>query len=373
MSKIAIPQTDPRASYLAYKDEIDRAIARVLDSGWYILGHEVSSFEEEFAAYIKVGHAVGVANGTDALELALRACGIGYGDTVITVSHTAVATAAAIQRCGAVPLFVDIDPVTYTMDPDHLEYVLKTPCVQRPKAVIAVHLYGNAADMLSITALSDKYGFSVIEDCAQAHGAELNGRRLGTWGHVGAFSFYPTKNLGAIGDGGAVVTNDSIIAQNLRLLREYGWKKRYISDVTGTNSRLDELQAAILRVKLKSLNPDNQRRRDIAAYYTTKLQEFPIQLPYIADNVLHVFHQYVLRSQNRDQLRDALLKQGVGTLIHYPVPVHKQPAYQKYNLTDRPLSQTEKAALEILSLPMYPQLSEQKMALVIDAFKNISE
>ncbi|MGR3221269.1 MAG: DegT/DnrJ/EryC1/StrS family aminotransferase [Candidatus Anammoxibacter sp.] len=367
MNNISIPQTNPKASYLSYKEEIDRAIANVLDSGWYILGREVSSFEDEFSKYIGVNHTIGVANGTDALELALRACGIGHGDTVVTVSNTAVATCAAIVRCGAIPQFVDIVPETYTLDPAKLEDLLKAPFTKKPKAVIVVHLYGNAADVSAIISLADKYEFFVIEDCAQAHGAELNGRKLGGWGNIAAFSFYPTKNLGAIGDGGAIVTNDSMLYERVRLLREYGWKERYISDLAGTNSRLDELQAAILRVKLKYLKKDNQRRLTIAEYYTKSLQQTSLKLPCVADNVLHVFHQYVIRSKKRDQLREALREEGIGTLIHYPVPIHNQPAYEKYNLPEISLVNTEKAALEILSLPMYPQLSGKELDVVVKA------
>ena len=266
-----IPQTDPRASYLEHKAEIDTAIQRVLDSGWYILGKEVDAFERAFAAYVGITHAIGVANGTDALELALRACGIGPGDLVFTVSHTAVATVAAIELVGATPVLVDIDPATYTLDPNCLEAALAHPPAGRPKAVIPVHLYGQPADMPAILELVRRYDLYIIEDCAQSHGAKLAGRMTGSWGDIAAFSFYPTKNLGALGDGGMVVTKDHDLAEKVQLLRQYGWKKRYVSEYPGGNSRLDELQAAILHSKLPYLDLENHRRREIASQYSELL------------------------------------------------------------------------------------------------------
>ena len=267
-----IPQANPKAGYLALKTEIDAAIHRVMESGWYILGGEVREFEKEFAAYVGMPHAVGVASGTDALELALRGFKIGSGDLVFTVSHTAVATVAAIERCGATPVLIDIDPQTFTISPDQLEQTAKelsqTPRFAKClKAIIPVHLYGHPADLPAILDIARKYGMVVIEDCAQAHGAKLQNRMVGSWGDIGAFSFYPTKNLGCFGDGGMLVCKDLKIAERVRALREYGWQERYLSSFPGINSRLDELQAAILRVKLAKLDENNQRRREIAGIY----------------------------------------------------------------------------------------------------------
>ena len=261
-----IPQANPGAGYRALKAEIDEAVARVLSSGWYILGNELRAFEAEFAAWIGVPSVIGCGNGTDAIVLALRGLGIGSGSTVVTVSHTAVATVAAIEMTGATPVLVDIDPVHYTMDPDALRRVLEQPPAGLPKirAVVVVHLYGQTADLERIVPLCREHGVAVIEDCAQAHGARLYGKRVGTFGDAATFSFYPTKNLGAFGDGGAVAVSDPAVAQRIAALRQYGWHKHYISDEVGMNSRLDEVQAAILRVKLAHLDGHNARRRQIA-------------------------------------------------------------------------------------------------------------
>ena len=366
--QLIIPQTDPKANYLAHKAEIDAAIARVLDSGWYILGREVAAFEEEFAAYIGMRHAIGVASGTDALNLALRACGIGPGDAVITVSHTAVATVAAIELVGAIPVLVDIDPATFTMDPNCLEDEIKKRQVRRSsfvvgrlKAVIPVHLYGHPADMPAILDIAKRHDLHAIEDCAQSHGAAIQGRKTGTWGHLSAFSFYPTKNLGALGDAGAVVTNDPELAERVRLLREYGWRERYISELPGMNTRLDELQAAILRVKLPYLNQQNARRRELARIYDALLSDTALILPQLQGDVEHVYHQYVVRGKHRDDLRAFLKANSIATLIHYPVPVHLQPAYQgRVVIGSQELQHTEQVCREILSLPMYPQMTDEQ-------------
>jgi dTDP-4-amino-4,6-dideoxygalactose transaminase len=353
---------DPKASYLAHKDEIDEAIHRVLDSGWYILGQEVTGFEKEFAAYIGVGNAIGVASGTDALELALRSCGIGPGDGVITVSHTAVATVAAVELAGAIPILVDIDPCTYTMDPNRLEDTIKQQGAGRLKAIIPVHLYGHPADMAAIMDIAGRHGLSVIEDCAQSHGAAIGDRKTGTWGHLSAFSFYPTKNLGALGDGGAVVTNDPALAERLRQLREYGFRERYVSHLSGMNTRLDELQAAILRVKLQYLRTENARRLQIARIYGASLSGTTLVLPQLHAKVDHVFHLYVVRSTHRDGLKAFLKENSVGTSIHYPVPVHLQPAYHARAVIGRGgLEHTEQVCREILSLPMYPQMTDEQV------------
>jgi dTDP-4-amino-4,6-dideoxygalactose transaminase len=284
---------------LSHKQEIDDAVNRVLESGWYILGDEVSTFEKEFAAYLGVGYCLGVGNGTEALHLALVACGIGPGDEVATVSHTAVATVAAIELAGATPVFVDIDPATFNMDPD----LLKKGITSKTKAVIPVHLYGHPAPIDEILTIAKDHGLCVIEDCAQAHGAIYRDRRIGSFGDMACFSFYPTKNLGALGDGGAVVMNDSRLAEKVRLLREYGWAERYVSHTPGWNSRLDEVQAAILRVKLKHLDFDNSRRIKLAKLYGEGLFETNITLPVVQNGAVHVYHLYVIRVKERSSLQ----------------------------------------------------------------------
>jgi len=358
-----ILQANPHASYLAYKHEIDEAIQRVLNSGWYILGKEVSTFEEEFAAFIGVPHAIGVGNGTDALELALRACGIGAGDEVITVSHTAVATVAAIELVGATPVFVDIETDSYTLDVKQVEAVLSP----RTKAVLPIHLYGHPVDMPALLDIARRHGLRVIEDCAQAHGAAIDGRKTGAWGDVATFSFYPTKNLGALGDGGMVVCTDTTLAESVRILREYGWKHRYISEVPGLNSRLDELQAAILRVKLRHCEEDNQRRRLLARQYEQGLARTCLRLPASAAGIVHACHLYVIAHKDRDALQQFLRHRNIMTGIHYPLPVHQQLAYQDRLLRPLPLPRSEKAARQVLSLPLYPELTDAQAARVIEA------
>ena len=359
-----IPQTNPKANYLAHKEAIDEAIARVLESGWYILGGEVAAFEREFAAYLGGRHAVAVASGTDALYLALRACGVGPGDFVCTVSHTAVATAAAIRLCGASPIFVDIASDRYTMDPDRLEDSIRRFRGGLLKAVVPVHLYGYPADMRAILEIARRHGLRVVEDCAQSHGADFQGKRTGTWGNIAAFSFYPTKNLGALGDGGMVVTGDPDLAERVRLLREYGWKERYISSVDGVNSRLDELQAAVLRVKLRHIDVENGYRMKVAEVYHSLLSGSGLILPRTDPESTHVYHQYVVRTSRRDALKAHLTERGIGTLIHYPVPVHRQPAYAERLRGAQPLPNTEEIAGQILSLPMFPELGEEKARIV---------
>jgi dTDP-4-amino-4,6-dideoxygalactose transaminase len=381
-----IPQTDPRANYLAHKSEIDAAIWAVLSGGRYILGEQVAAFEREFAAYLGAGHAIGVGSGTDALHLALRACGIGPGDRVFTVSHTAVATVAAIELTGATPVLVDIDPATFTMDPNRLEEAIRThdqgrktkdeghshssafgpssSVICRHSAIIPVHLYGHPADMAAVLETARRYDLWVIEDCAQSHGAAINRQKTGTFGDIAAFSFYPTKNLGALGDGGAVVTSDPALAEQTRLLREYGWRERYISAIPGLNSRLDELQAAILRVKLRYLDAENARRRALAAEYDRLLADSSVRTPITRPDVSHVFHQYVIRLGRRDALQAYLRSQGIGTLIHYPAPVHAQPAYAGRIPIGEGLPNTEAAAREILSLPIFPELTDPVLLAV---------
>ena len=348
----SISLVDLKAAYRRLQTEIDAATARVMSSGWYILGPEVAAFESEFAAYLGVEQAVGVASGTDAVLLALRALGIGPGDEVITVAHTAVATVAAIELAGATPRLVDIDAATYTLDPAQLAAAI-TP---RTRAVVPVHLYGAPADMDAVLAVAHAHGLLIVEDCAQAHGARYRGRMVGALGDAAAFSFYPTKNLGALGDGGAVATNRPEVAERLRLLRQYGWRERYVSDVTGTNSRLDELQAAILRVRLRHLDAENTARRRLAARYDAALAGLPITLPTARADDRAVYHLYVIRTAVRDALAAHLRARGIGTGVHYPVPVHRQPAYAHLGCGPGSLPATEAAAAEVLSLPMYPDL-----------------
>ena len=360
-----IPLVDLKAAYGRLQAEIDAAVARVLAGGWYILGPEVSAFESEFAAYLGVEHAVGVASGTDAVLLALRALGIGPGDEVITVAHTAVATVAAIELAGATPRLVDINPTTYTLDPAQLAAAIRP----RTRAIVPVHLYGAPADMDAVLAVARAHALPVVEDCAQAHGARYRGQMVGTLGDAAAFSFYPTKNLGALGDGGAVATNRPEVAERLRLLRQYGWRERYVSDVAGTNSRLDELQAAILRVRLRHLDAENAVRRWLAARYDAALAGLPIARPAARPDDGPVYHLYVIRAAARDALAEHLRARGIGTAVHYPVPVHRQPAYAHLGYGPGSLPATEAAAAEVLSLPMYPDLTEESVDAVVAAIK----
>lgn len=354
--------SNPRAQYLAHKTEIDAAIAHVLEKGKYILGEEVQTFEAEFASFIGVTHGIGVSSGTEALHIALVACEIGPGDEVITVSHTAVATVAAIQLAGATPVLVDIEPNFYTMDPNKLTSVI-TP---RTKAIIPVHLYGQPAELAPILAIARENGLRVIEDCAQAHGAIYKSRRVGSYGDMACFSFYPTKNLGALGDGGMVVTDQPELAQRVRLLREYGWAERYISDIPGWNSRLDELQAAILRVKLRYLEQDNLLRARIAEMYKNELNGCGLILPSVREETTHGYHLYVVRVSRRNELQQHLKDKGIFALIHYHMPVHMQPAYKGRLAGCDNLPETERVAREVLSLPMYPELRESEVQKVIE-------
>lgn len=366
MSDATIPQCSPRLAYLAQKREIDDAVAMVLASERYILGPQVTAFEAEFAAWTGATSAVGVANGTDALHLALRAAGVGAGDCVVTTANTAVATAAAIEMAGARVAFVDVDDDTLTMSAAALDAFLEQSSV-RCRAVVPVHLYGRCADLAGIMEVARRHGLLVIEDCAQAHGAHCALGTAGTIGDCAAFSFYPTKNLGAIGDGGAIVTNDPAIAAQARLLRQYGWKERDHSVVPGFNSRLDELQAAILRVKLRRLSADNARRRAIAAAYDSALAD-SVRTPLPDEG--HVYHQYVVRAPRRDAFRAALAERGVSTLVHYPTPIHLQPAYEgRVLIPAGGLPITERAAREITSLPMFPQLTDAQVVQVCDAVR----
>lgn len=343
---------NPLAQLTTHRAAIDAAIQRVLDAGRYVLGPEVAAFEREMAAYLECGHAVGLSSGTDALQLALRAWQIGPGDEVITVSQTAVATVAAIQLSGARPVLVDVDPSTMTMEPERLRRAITS----RTRAIVPVHLYGHPADLSTLLPIARAHGLKVLEDCAQAPGARHHGRRVGSWGDAAALSFYPTKNLGALGDGGLLATQDAELADTVRALREYGWRERYVSHLAGTNSRLDELQAAVLRIKLPHLDAENERRRAHAERYQRLLGDTPLRLPVARPHDEHVFHLYVVRCRDRserDALRQALLDRDVQTIVHYPLAVHQQPAYQSLGGS---LTITEQLVGQILSLPLYPEL-----------------
>ncbi|AWJ93464.1 erythromycin biosynthesis sensory transduction protein eryC1 (plasmid) [Azospirillum baldaniorum] len=364
----SVPQTDPAASYRAHRDGIDAALRRALDSGWYILGQEVKAFEAEFAPVAGTACAVGVANGTDAIVLALEALGIGRGDAVVTVSHTAVATVAAIEMAGATPVLADVDAM-HGLDPESLEAVLRAePTGGRIRAVIPVHLYGQPVDLDAILEIAGRHDIAVIEDASQAHGALWRGRPVGGFGNAAAFSLYPTKNLGALGDAGVLTTSDAALVERVRELRQYGWRDRFVSAVAGRNSRLDEVQAAVLRAKLPYLATENTRRQQIAALYDHRLAELPLTLPRRRAGAVHVFHQYVVEFEERDALRMALTARGIATGIHYPVPIHRQPAYAgRVPLAPGGLPRTESLAGRILSLPMYPQMTDRQVARVAEA------
>ncbi|MCK8787432.1 DegT/DnrJ/EryC1/StrS family aminotransferase [Roseomonas sp. NAR14] len=367
-----IPPADPGAGYRAQQAEIDAALHRAAASGWYILGREGAAFEAEFARWLGTARAVGCGSGTDAIVLALRALGIGPDATVVTVSHTAVASVAAIEVVGATPLLLDIDPETFTMDPDELISVLGDPPPGLPpiRAVLAVHLYGQGCDLGPMLEACGALGIPLIEDCAQCHGSLLDGRKLGTFGRVSAFSLYPTKNLGALGDAGIVATDDAALADRIGALRQYGWRDRYISAESGINSRLDELQAAVLRARLPRLDGNNARRREIAAAYDAALTGGPVAPPVRRPGAEHVFHQYVLRVPGRPAMQAMLREAGIGTAIHYPMPVHLQPAYRgRVPLGPAECRETERAAEEVLSLPMYPEMTDEQVDRVCAALR----
>jgi dTDP-4-amino-4,6-dideoxygalactose transaminase len=343
--------------------EINAAISRVLRRGWFILGPEVEAFEDAFAAYLNITYCVGCASGTEAIALALMACDVGAGDEVITVAHTAVPTVSAISMVGAQPIFVDVDPDTCLMDVTRVEAAISA----HTHAIVPVHLYGQCVNMEPLLSIANRYGIPVIEDCAQAHGARHKEQMAGTMGLLGAFSFYPSKNLGCYGDGGMVVTNDETLAKKLRMLRSYGQRQRYYHEIKGINSRLDELQAAILMVKLPYLNHWNERRRRIANMYHNRFQELPVVLPSEMENNYHVYHIYAIQTPKRDALREYLEQQGVQTLIHYPIPVHQQKAYLMS--VKEALPSTESVAGQILSLPIYPQMRESEVTMVIETIE----
>ena len=358
-----IPLNDLSRLIQSYQNELQLAFQRVLFSSYFILGPECRAFESEFASYCGVKACIGVANGTDALELALRALGIDSGDHVATVANAGGYSTTAIRALTAMPCYVEIDPQTMLLSPDALE---ATAQQMKLKAVIVTHLYGQMADMPRLLAIARQQGISVIEDCAQAHGAVLNGKRAGTWGDAAAFSFYPTKNLGALGDGGAVVTNLEEVAVTIRELRQYGWRQKYKSERPGgRNSRLDEMQAAFLRALLPALDQRNERRREIMARYQQRLKDLPLQLP--LPDPSHVGHLFVIRHSQRDRLRHELQNLGIGTDIHYPLPDYLQPSASSWLTTPPSLPYTEQCARTVLSLPCFPELSDHEVDAVCQA------
>lgn len=369
-----VPFLDLTRQYKKIKVEILSATQRVYEKGRFILGEEVSAFEKEFSHYCGVRYGVGVGSGTDALYLALKAAGIGEGDEVITVANSFVATALAISFTGAKPLFVDIDPKTYTMDPNHLELLLKHQKAKgsgrKIKAILPVHLYGHPAEMDSIMEIADRYNLIVIEDACQAHGAKYGRKKVGSFGAMGCFSFYPTKNLGGYGDGGMVVTNHKRHDQNLRLLRCYGERKKYEHILKGHNSRLDEIQAAILRVKLKYLDQWNGERRRKARLYTKMLSPLGVVCPSEKKGVRHVYHLYTIKTKKRDSLQTFLKKRGIETLIHYPIPIPLQKAYRELEYHKRDLPLTNQWSRKILSLPFFPEMKESEVEEVAEGIRS---
>jgi dTDP-4-amino-4,6-dideoxygalactose transaminase len=374
MGLTVVPFLDLTRQYKRIKGEILSTTRRVYEKGHFILGEEVSAFEKEFSHYCGVRYGVGVGSGTDALYLALKAAGIGEGDEVVTVANSFVATALAISFTGAKPLFVDIDPKTFTMDPNHLELLLKRQRAKgssgRIKAVLPVHLYGHPAEMDSIMEIANRYDLVVIEDACQAHGARYGKKKVGSFGIMGCFSFYPTKNLGGYGDGGMVVTNHKKYDQKIRLLRCYGERKKYQHILKGHNSRLDEIQAALLRVKLKYLDQWNEERRRKARIYTERLSPLGVACPSEKAGVRHVYHLYAIRTEKRDFLQAFLKKRGVETLIHYPIPIPFQKAYQELRYGKRDLPLTNQWSRKILSLPFFPELKESETEEVVQQIKN---
>jgi len=364
--RMQVPFGDLTRHYLGMKEEIDAAVSRVLASGWFVLGGELSTFEEAFAAHLGVRHAIGVGSGTEALHLALVACGVKPGDEVITVPNTAIPTLSAISFAGATPVLVDVDPLSFCINPDLIEEKISA----RTRAIIPVHLYGNCCRMDEVMAIAGRHHLAVIEDACQAHGAEYQGGKAGTFGAYGCFSFYPSKNLGAFGDGGMVVTDDDERARQIVLLRNYGQLERYYHEIKGFNSRLDEMQAAILLAQLPHLESWNRRRREIAALYSKAISHPAVILPRPQEESRHVFHLYVVRCQARDALRRHLAYHGIGTQIHYPVPCHLQNAYRDLGVPAGSHPVAERCAAEVLSLPIYPELSDEEVLYVAETINH---
>jgi len=365
MEKI-MPNRMDREFY-KYQNEYETKALEVLRSGWYILGNEVSSFEDEFAKYIGAKHCVGLASGLDALWIAFRVLGIGTGDEVIVQGNTYIASVMGITINGATPVFVEPDE-NYNIDVDKIEEKI----TDKTKAILVVHLYGQASDMKTVTDIAKKYNLKVVEDCAQSHGAAYLDKNTGTWGDIGCFSFYPSKNLGAYGDAGAIVTNDEKIAEDVKIFRNYGSEKRYYNKVVGTNSRLDELQAGLLRVKLSHIEEITAERKRIAEKYLHKLNNANIILPSVRENAESVWHQFVIRCSERDKLIDYLNENNIGTIIHYPIPPHLSEAYGYLGIERGELPITEKYADEVLSIPMYSGMTEEEQQYVIEVINDFS-
>ncbi len=364
---MSIPFLDLQAINSRFRDDMHTALDRVMDSGWFVLGSEVEAFEREFASYCDTTHCIGVGNGLEALHLVLRAWGIGLGDEVIVPSNTYIATWLAASYAGAVPVPVEPDSLTGNIDPARIEAAITT----RTRAIIPVHLYGQPVDMDAIMAIAEKYGLKVLEDAAQAHGARYRGKRVGGLGHAAGFSFYPGKNLGALGDGGVVTTNDPELADRIRILRNYGSRIKYHNEVQGFNSRLDELQAAFLRAKLPWLDTDNARRSEIAAKYLVGLKDTGIQLPFVPDWADPVWHLFVVRSDRRNDLWEQLKSHGIGLMMHYPIPPHMQNAYSDSFTSAGCYPIAEQIANEVLSLPIGPHLTDSEVEFVIRSCRSV--
>jgi dTDP-4-amino-4,6-dideoxygalactose transaminase len=363
MRGVRVPFADLGRATAELRGEIDAAVARVLDSGWYVLGQEGEAFESEFALQAGAAHCAGLASGTDAIEVALRALGVGPGDEVVTQANTCVPTVAAIARAGATPVLCDVEPEAATIDPASLAGVIGP----KTKAVVPVHLYGQIGDLDAVASLCAERGLPLVEDCAQAHGARIGDRAAGTVGAVGCFSFYPTKNLGALGDGGAVVTSDPALDERIRLVRQYGQTDRYHHEIEGVNSRLDELQAAILRAKLPRLEAWTERRGEIAARYSDALDGTGARPLAVLPGRRHAFHLYVLEVEDRDGFQSRMEDAGVATLVHYPKPIHGHPPYSELGHGPVPLDVSDRMAGRIVSLPLFPELTEEEVAAVADA------
>ncbi len=351
--------------FYQYQEEFEQKALEVLRSGWYVLGKEVTAFEEEFAAYTKAEYCVGLASGLDALWLAFRVLGIGMGDEVIVQGNTYIASVMGITINGAAPVFVEPDDY-YEIDPAKIEEKI----TDRTKAILVVHLYGQASNMEPIMKICKKYNLRLVEDCAQSHGACFQGKMTGTFGDIGCFSFYPSKNLGAFGDGGAIVTDDEQIAKDMKVFRNYGSEKRYYNKVVGTNSRLDEIQAGLLRVRLSHLDELTEEKRKIAARYLAEIRNDKIKLPMSVQGATHVYHQFVIRCKERDELIEYLNEKEIGTIIHYPIPPHLAEAYHYLGFQEGDFPITERLAKEVLSIPMYNGMTEEEQTYVIDALNS---
>jgi dTDP-4-amino-4,6-dideoxygalactose transaminase len=363
---MSVPFFDITRQNRSVKKELDAAISEVVASGRFILGKNVSALEKEIADYCGVKYAVGVASGTDALHLALRACGVNPGDEVITSPFTFVATAEAIAYCGAASVFVDIEPKSFNLDPNKIEKAI----TKKTKAVLPVHLYGQPCDMQKIAQICQKHGLKIVEDCAQAIGAEYNGQNVGSLGHAGCFSFFPTKNLGCFGDGGVVTTNDENVAEEIKILRGHGSRKTYHYNIIGYNSRLDELQAAIIRVKMPHLDNFSRSRRKNSAFYRKNLENIDqLSLPYELPNAKHAFNQYTVRAKDRDKLFGFLKDKGVGVMVYYPLSLHLQQAFAHLGHKAGDFPESEAAQNEVLSLPVFPELTDKELETVCASIK----